>query len=126
MNMKKILANVCVFAVAMVATCGVICAVASAANPNSKTGKYAYMSGVIEYSPRDKGIVAVKNTTKTKRHIAISSAVLGNTSGKVAAGNWIRKAKENAGNFSAKATIRQKADPSSKVVEILKLTVSNN
>ena len=47
--MKKIIKVVCSFAIAMTTACGVICAVASAANPNSTTGKYAYMSGVIDY-----------------------------------------------------------------------------
>lgn len=121
--MKKVVKAVCSFAIAMVATCGVVCAVASAANPNSTTGKYAYMSGVIEYSPKDKGIVSVKNTSSTTRHITIKSSVLGNNAGSVASGNWIRQSKENAGKFSASATIRKNQSSTSTVLETLNLTV---
>ena len=82
--MKKIIKVVCSFAIAMTTACGVICAVASAANPNSTTGKYAYMSGVIDYSSKDKGVVSVKNTSGTTRYISIKSYVLGNNAGSVA------------------------------------------
>lgn len=122
--MNKLVKSVCSFAVGMIATCGVVCAVASAANPNSVTGKYAYMSGVIEYSPQDKGIVSVKNTSSTTRYIDISSSVLGNNAGSVSSGGILRQAKENAGNFSATARIRANSSITSSVVETLKLTVS--
>ena len=70
-------------------------------------GKYAYISGVIEYSPINKGIESVKNTSGKTRHITIKSSVLGNNAGSVASGKWIRQSKENAGKFSTSATIRK-------------------
>ncbi len=121
--MKKIIKVVCSFAIAMTTACGVICAVASAANPNSTTGKYAYMSGVIDYSSKDKGVVSVKNTSGTTRYISIKSYVLGNNAGSVASGKWIRQSKENAGKFSASATIRKNKSSTSTVLETLNLTV---
>ena len=113
--MKKIIKVVCSFAIAMTTACGVICAVASAANPNSTTGKYAYMSGVIDYSSKDKGVVSVKNTSGTTRYISIKSYVLGNNAGSVASGKWIRQ--------SASATIRKNKSSTSTVLETLNLTV---
>ena len=121
--MKKIIKVVCSFAIAMTTACGVICAVASAANPNSTTGKYAYMSGVIDYSSKDKGVVSVKNTSGTTRYISIKSYVLGNNAGSVARGKWIRQSKENVGKFSASATIRKNKSSTSTVLETLNLTV---
>ena len=121
--MKKIIKVVCSFAIAMTTACGVICAVASAANPNSTTGKYAYMSGVIDYSSKDKGVVSVKNTSCTTRYISIKSYVLGNNAGSVASGKWIRQSKENVGKFSASATIRKNKSSTSTVLETLNLTV---
>lgn len=121
--MKKIIKVVCSFAIAMTTACGVICAVASAANPNSTTGKYAYMSGVIDYSSKDKGVVSVKNTSGTTRYISIKSYVLGNNAGSVASEKWIRQSKENAGKFSASATIRKNKSSTSTVLETLNLTV---
>lgn len=119
--MKKIVKAVSSFAIAMVATCGLVCAVASAANPNSTTGKYAYMSGVIE--PSHKGIVSVKNTSSVTRHVKISST-LGNNSGAVASGEWIRQSKDNVNSYSATAVIRENKSSTSAILETLNLTVN--
>ncbi len=82
-----------------------------------------YMSGVIDYSSKDKGVVSVKNTSGTTRYISIKSYVLGNNAGSVASGKWIRQSKENAGKFSASATIRKNKSSTSTVLETLNLTV---
>lgn len=117
--MKKIVKMISGFAIVMAVTCGMVCGVASASV--FPTGKYAYMSGTIE--PSHKGIVAVKNTSNVKRYINIHSTQLGNNSGAVASGNWIRQSKDNVTSFSATAKIRKNKSSTSAIVETLKLTV---
>lgn len=115
--MKKLVRVVSSFVIAMVVTCGMVCAVASA--DIYTTGKYAYMSGIVE--PSNKGIVAVKNISSATRHVKITSTVLGNNSGAVKSGEWLRQSKENSGPFSATAVIRKNSSSTSTILETLKL-----